>query len=170
MTPHALSAVLNLRFVTLLAPETLAERQANAAEAVAAAERVNDPLVRFYAYHWRAYACIEAGDILAARSWAEREQDIADRFRQPTTLWLRRADEANLAIIAGELDRRRSARDGRRWRSAGAASPTRWPALRLSRRRSRSSAARWGSWSRCSSRRCATTRACPGSVPRSRWR
>jgi DNA-binding SARP family transcriptional activator len=100
----ALITVLNMRFVTLLAPETLAERRANAAEAVAVAERLSDPLVRFYAYHWRAYACIEAGDILAARSWTAREQDIADRFRQPTTLWLRRADEANLAIIAGKLD------------------------------------------------------------------
>ena len=101
---HALSAVLNLRFVTLLAPGTLAERQANAAEGVAAAERLNSPLVRFYAYHWRAYACIEAGDVIAARSWGEREQDIADRFREPTSLWLRRADDANLAIIAGDLD------------------------------------------------------------------
>lgn len=100
----ALSTVLNMRFVTLLAPETLAERRANTIEAVAVAERLSDPLVRFYAYHWRAYACIEGGDILSARSWASREQDIADRFRQPTTLWLRRADEANLAIIAGKLD------------------------------------------------------------------
>jgi DNA-binding SARP family transcriptional activator len=101
--PQALSTVLNMRFVTLLAPDTLSERQANVAEAVVSAERLRNPLIRFYAYHWRAYACIEAGEVLAARSWAEREQDIADRFRQPTTLWLRRADEANLAIIAGDL-------------------------------------------------------------------
>ena len=101
---HALSSVLSLRFVTLLAPGTLAERQANAAEAVAAAERLNNPLVRFYAYHWRTYVCIEAGEILAARSWGERERDIAERFREPTSLWLQRADEANLAIIAGDLD------------------------------------------------------------------
>jgi tetratricopeptide (TPR) repeat protein len=103
--PDALITVLNLRFVTLLAPETLAERQANTEEAVTIAERQRDPLVRFYAYHWRAYACIEAGDGLAARSWMTREQDIADRFRQPTTLWLNRADQANLAIIAGQLTR-----------------------------------------------------------------
>ena len=100
---EALASVLNMRFVTLLAPETLAERQANTIEALHIAERLRDPLVQFFAYHWRAYTCIEAGDILSARSWTAREQDIADRFRQPTTLWLRRADEANLAIIAGEL-------------------------------------------------------------------
>jgi hypothetical protein len=73
-------------------------------EASAAAEHVTDPLIRFYAYHWRTYVCIEAGDILSARSWAKREQDIADRFRMPTAVWLRRADEANLAIIAGDLE------------------------------------------------------------------
>ena len=101
---EALASVLNMRFVTLLAPETLAERQANTIEALHIAERLRDPLLQFFAYHWRAYTCIEAGDILGARSWAAREQEIADRFRQPTTLWLRRADEANLAIIAGELD------------------------------------------------------------------
>jgi DNA-binding SARP family transcriptional activator len=103
--PNTLSAVLNMRFVTLLAPGTLAERQANTLEAVAAAEQRSDPMVRFYAYHWRAYTCIESGDMVSARTWAAREQTIADRFRQPTTLWLRSADEANLAIIAGELDR-----------------------------------------------------------------
>jgi hypothetical protein len=102
--PDALSAVLNMRFVTLLAPETLDERRNNTVEAVAVAERLSDPLIRFYAYHWRAYACIEAGDIVGARSWVARETDIADRFRQPTTLWLRRADEANLAIVAGKLE------------------------------------------------------------------
>ena len=69
--PDALSLVLNLRFVTLLAPETLTERRANTVEAVAVAERLSDPLARFYAYHWRAYACIEAGDIARrrARGW-----------------------------------------------------------------------------------------------------
>jgi hypothetical protein len=101
---EALITVLNLRFVTLLAPQTLAERRANTVEAVAVAETLSDPLERFYAYHWRAYACIEAGDIVGARSWAAREREIADRYRQPTTLWLASADEANLAIIAGELE------------------------------------------------------------------
>lgn len=102
--PDALITVLNMRFVTLLAPETLAERSANTVDAVAVAERLEDPLARFFAYHWRSYACIEAGDIAGARSWAARERELADRFRQPTTLWLAGADEANLAIVAGELD------------------------------------------------------------------
>ena len=102
--PDALIAVLNMRFVTLLAPETHPERSANTVEAVAVAERLDDPVDRFFAYHWRSYACIEEGDIAGARSWAARERELADRFRQPTTLWLADADEANLAIVAGELE------------------------------------------------------------------
>ncbi len=102
--PAALIAVLNLRFVTLLAPETLPERSANTADAVAVAERLDDPVDRFFAYHWRSYASLEAGDIVAARSWISRERELADSFRQPTTLWLAGADEANLAIVAGELE------------------------------------------------------------------
>jgi DNA-binding SARP family transcriptional activator/tetratricopeptide (TPR) repeat protein len=102
--PDALITVLNMRFVTLLAPETHAERIANTVDAVAVAERLDDPLAQFFAYHWRAYVCIEAGDVTSARSWAARERELADRFRQPTTLWLARADQANLAIVAGELE------------------------------------------------------------------
>jgi serine/threonine protein kinase len=102
--PDALSMVLNMRFVTLLVPETHAERRANTVEAVGAAERLSDPLARFFAYHWRGYALVEAGDIAAARSWLAREREIADRFHQPTAVWLAQADEANLAIIAGKLD------------------------------------------------------------------
>ena len=103
--PDALTAVLNMRFVTLLAPQTHAERLANTIEAVAAADRLTDPMARFFAFHWRAYACIEGGDIPEARTWLVREREIAERFRQPTALWLARADEGNLAIAAGELER-----------------------------------------------------------------
>ncbi len=102
--PDALTTVLNMRFVTLLAPHTHSERLANTLEAVDAAERLSNPIARFYAYHWRAYACIEAGDISETRTWLTRERDIAARFRQPAALWLARADEANLAIIAGDLE------------------------------------------------------------------
>jgi hypothetical protein len=102
--PQALATVLNMRFVSLLTADTHAERLANTVEAVAAAERLRNSPARFYAYHWRAYACIEAGDIPVARTWLIREREIAEAFRQPTALWLARADEANLAIVAGDLE------------------------------------------------------------------
>jgi tetratricopeptide (TPR) repeat protein len=102
--PDALSTVLNMRFVTLLAPHSHGERCAETVEAVAAAQRLSDPIAQFFAYHWRGYALIEDGDIAAARVWMQRERDIAERFRLPTALWLAGAGEANLAIIAGKLD------------------------------------------------------------------
>jgi hypothetical protein len=103
--PDALSEVLNMRFVTLLGAETLAERAANTIEAVAVADSLHDPLKQFFSYHWRSYSGIEAGDIAGAQTWATREREIAESFRQPTMLWLSTADQANLAIVAGELDR-----------------------------------------------------------------
>jgi hypothetical protein len=83
----------------------LAERSANAVEATAVAERLDDPLAHFFACHWRTYTCIEAADVLGARTWATRGREIAERFQQPTALWLSCTDQANLAIIAGEFDR-----------------------------------------------------------------
>ncbi len=108
--PDVLSMVLNMRFVTLLAPDTYGERSANAVEALAAADQLTDPLARFFAYHWAGYACVEAGDIERARSWMAREREIAEQFRQPITLWLTLADEANLAIVAGDSTSRRTQR------------------------------------------------------------
>ena len=99
--PATVSTVLNMRFVTLLAPDTLEERRRNSMEAVSLSEDLDDPLASFYAYHWRGYVGMEAGDISDARSWLALERVIAERFQQPTTLWLARADEANLAIVAG---------------------------------------------------------------------
>ena len=101
--PATLSTVLNMRFVTLLAPDTLEERRRNSMEAVSVSEDLDDPLASFYAYHWRGYVGMEGGDISDARSWLALERVIAERFQQPTTLWLARADEANLAIVAGRL-------------------------------------------------------------------
>ncbi len=105
--PNTLSTVLNMRFVTLLAPDTCDERRESSTEAVLVSERVDDPLARFYAYHWRGYAAIEAANIGDARAWLGREREIAERFRQPTALWLARADAANLAIVAGQLEHAR---------------------------------------------------------------
>ena len=101
--PDVLGTVLNMRFVTLLAPDTQVERRQTTLEAVSVSEHLTDPLAQFYVHHWRGYTGIEDGDIVAAQSWFEREREIADRFRQPTMLWLSRADEANMAIVAGDL-------------------------------------------------------------------
>lgn len=102
--PEALLTVLNMRYVTLLAPAKHAERQANTLEAIPVAGVVGDPLAEFYAYHWRVGVCLEGGDFAEARTWMAREQEVARRLRQPTTLWLTHADEANVALIEGRLE------------------------------------------------------------------
>ena len=102
--PDALSTVLNMRFVTLLAPRHIrgAEREccrgARRRRAVSgpAGAVLRLPLGRVRLRRGRRHA--------RARSWMAREREIAERFRQPTAFWLTLADEANLAIIAGKLD------------------------------------------------------------------
>ena len=100
----ALSTVLNLRFLTLWAPETHSERLANTADAVTLASRTGDPLALFYAYHWRVAACIEHADMVEAGRFVARERELADHLRQPTALWLTACDEANLAMIGGRME------------------------------------------------------------------
>jgi hypothetical protein len=100
----ALSTVLNLRFLTVWAPETHTERLFNTADAVQLAVAAGDPMAEFYAYHWRVAVCIEDADIAQAREFAIRERQVADRFRLPTALWLAACDEANLAMIDGRLE------------------------------------------------------------------
>lgn len=102
--PEALLTVLNMRYVTLLAPRTLAERTANADEALAVAPLVGDPIAEFFAFHWRAGAAMEAGEFAEAAEWMAKEREVARRLRQPTTLWLGLADLTNLAIVEGRLD------------------------------------------------------------------
>lgn len=100
----ALITVLNMRYVTLLTPSMLAERLANTEEAIAVARQLGDPIAAFYAFHWRVGACMEAGDFAGARSWMEQEREVAQRLRQPTTLWLAHSDTANVALIEGRLE------------------------------------------------------------------
>ena len=101
--PAALSMVLTLRFVTIWTPEMLAERLANTKEALAACDQLDDPLASFHACHWRGVACLEAAEVNEARRWVKRERELADRIRQPTSLWLTAGAEANLAIVDGRL-------------------------------------------------------------------
>ena len=143
--PEALSMVLNMRFVTLLAPDTYRERSANAVEALAAAEQLTDPLARFFAYHWAGYACVEAGDIDAgaivdgARARDRRTVPPADHALADP----RRRGESG--------DHRRQARPrGPAHRGcppdrSSTANRTHWPATRPNGPRSRSRLGSWGS-------------------------
>jgi len=66
-----LMTVLNLRFITLTAPDRLADSLAETAEALALAGQVNDPLQEWFAAFWRYWATIQAADHQAAEhAWA----------------------------------------------------------------------------------------------------
>lgn len=99
-----LATVLNLRFLTIWAPETHAERLANTAESVVACRRSGDPIALFHAFHWRVAASIEAADLTEARRCMALERTVADSLRQPTVLWLAACHDADLALIEGRLD------------------------------------------------------------------
>ena len=101
---HTLATVLVARLLTIWAPETLEERLATGEEAVAIADELSDPLLRFHAVHWHSIALLHAGRMAEAKRAIEREVALAERLGDPTALWIAGYDRANLAIIAGRLD------------------------------------------------------------------
>jgi DNA-binding SARP family transcriptional activator len=102
--PDTLANVLNLRFLTIWAPETHAERLANSGESIVACEQSRDQVALFHAYHWRTAAAIEAADPSEAQRCMAAERELADSVRQPTLLWLATCHDSDLALIEGRLD------------------------------------------------------------------
>jgi DNA-binding SARP family transcriptional activator len=99
----ALAQVLTNRFFAIWTPETLSTRLAESAENVRVCERLGDPLAQSHALHWRANACIEAGDMDAARHCIERQRELSHRLREPTAMWLSAYNDANLALASARL-------------------------------------------------------------------
>jgi tetratricopeptide (TPR) repeat protein len=102
--PAALSFVLNIRFVPIWAPDTLAERLANTAESMRLADRLGDAFAQFQAVHWRALGLVQAGRLDEATAAVARETKLAATLGDPTFVWMAAYDRANLAMIAGRLE------------------------------------------------------------------
>jgi tetratricopeptide (TPR) repeat protein/predicted Ser/Thr protein kinase len=103
--PATLGTVLSSRFMTVWTPETLDERCADTAAELDLVERGGGDLIaRFWALHWRAIACVEAGDLHEAERRFEEEDRIADRLGQPTARWLAAYDRAIQALFRGRLE------------------------------------------------------------------
>ena len=100
----ALARVLTTRFFAIWTPDTLSTRLGESAENVRVCERAGDPLAQAQALHWRANACIETGDMAAARHCVQREHELSSRLREPTVMWLSAYNDANLALALGQLD------------------------------------------------------------------
>ncbi|HEX2085949.1 MAG TPA: AAA family ATPase, partial [Solirubrobacteraceae bacterium] len=99
--PAVLRDVLSARFMTIWTPETLEQRLRDTAEELELAEHGGDPIARFRALHWRATACLEAGEVDEAARLIEREARLAERIGQPTALWLAAYDRAIKALVRG---------------------------------------------------------------------
>jgi tetratricopeptide (TPR) repeat protein len=92
-----------MRFFAIWTPDTLPQRLAESAQTVEICERLDDQVAHVHALHWRAAACLEAGDMAAAQRCVEHESELAQRVRQPAALWLAAYNETNLAIALGRL-------------------------------------------------------------------
>lgn len=101
---RTLCEVLIERFVPSWTHHTLPELLEFTAENVGLADQLGDPLLQFYALHWRGVAAMLAGDLGEAKHFVERERRVADRLADPSALLLTTIDEANLAIVFGHLD------------------------------------------------------------------
>jgi tetratricopeptide (TPR) repeat protein len=101
---RVLCRVLHLRFTTIWTPETLAERMANTSESVGLATGLGDDFMRLWAMHWRAGACIEAGDAAGAIAANDESFALAERLGEPTARWLTTLVRGVLALIGGRLE------------------------------------------------------------------
>jgi len=102
--PATLLDVLLYNCSTIYVPDTLSERLAITAEAEAIADRIGDPIGRF----WNALNCvrvsIEAADVGAYRRHIQQAVDLADAIGQPRLRWNATWNRAMRALLAGDTE------------------------------------------------------------------
>jgi DNA-binding SARP family transcriptional activator len=99
-----LAYVLTMRVTAIWRPETLDERLEVTAEAVAHADRLDDPVQRFWARVWRAITLAQAGDVAGADVLLEQLRALVDHLRLPRLEFVLLTQEAWRAQLAGRLD------------------------------------------------------------------
>ncbi|MDQ1419843.1 MAG: hypothetical protein QOJ52_1805 [Acidimicrobiaceae bacterium] len=101
--PGTIVHVLNLRYATLWAAPTLAERLEVTAEARDLAAVLADPVPRFYASLFGSHAAMEAGDLPAAAILFAEAQKAANGLGQATIDWFAAVTAAKLALATAPL-------------------------------------------------------------------
>ena len=96
--------VLNNVSSPLLVPQLIDLMLAHTADALHRAERVGDPVLQFWAIHWRLYAATMAGDIDEGDRCNENLNSMAERLDQPTLHWISSLNSAVRAMIAGDAE------------------------------------------------------------------
>lgn len=97
--------VLNLVILPLLVPQFLDQSLAWSAEAMARAERLQDPVLLFFAAHWRSIVALRAMDVDEANRCYERIEALARQIDQPMFHWTCTFDLALQALVAGDTQR-----------------------------------------------------------------
>jgi tetratricopeptide (TPR) repeat protein len=86
------------------APDTLVQRCALADEAIAAAERTGDPVLRWYAAAMNCTPALESGDIEAFHRRLDVVQLLAHEIGQPHMLYVSTLGQSLREALAGRLD------------------------------------------------------------------
>jgi hypothetical protein len=85
-------------------PPLLEQSLARTADAVDRAERVGDPVLRFWAAVWRAYATECSGDVDETLRFWEIAHSLAARLDQPSLSWVLAFTRVVLGQIGGDID------------------------------------------------------------------
>jgi hypothetical protein len=102
--PEALIGVVAERALAIFSPDTVQTRRQEADEAVQAARRVNDSLLRYHALRCRIVAAISAGDIAAARDDLAEARALTRRTAHPIAHWFTAILCCTMSTLLGRLD------------------------------------------------------------------
>jgi len=102
-TPAVLAATINHANLAITAPDTVAERLALTAEALAAARRADDQTLQFWSALNRSVVLCQSGEPGDAGDLLALSRHIADRLGQPLVLWCQTLRESARAMLAGDL-------------------------------------------------------------------
>ncbi|MCU0270776.1 MAG: AAA family ATPase, partial [Acidimicrobiales bacterium] len=97
--------VLNHVFLPLVVPSALDRALTRSADALAAAERLGDPALLFFAAVSRLDAATRAGDIAEKDRCLAIGEAMVERLGQPTMRWMQTFHTAQRALLAGDTDR-----------------------------------------------------------------
>ena len=86
--PATLADVLLNSFYAIWNPSTVHQRLDRTNEVLGLAEQLGDPRIAVRAYHHRARAAMEMGDLSEAQRCAERQARLADEAGEPTLRWM----------------------------------------------------------------------------------